>query len=314
MSVNGTINKMKKQQGDVWFKLTTFLFAASIPLLLLSLILVLIIRSWPAIINYGWGFLVNTAWDPLNDKYGALPFIFGTTVSSLIALLIAVPLGLGCAIYLSEVTQSRFKEYIATMIDLLAAIPSVIYGLWGIFILGPWLVTYVQPFFKTTLGFLPIFQGPVSGLSMFSGGTILAIMILPIITSISREVFQAVPYSLRESALALGATRWETIKLAIIGPSRSGIIGAIILGLGRAMGETMAVTMVIGNRPKIAASLFAPGYTLASVIANEFAEAVSDLNLSVLIELGLVLLLLTILINGLARLIIWKTVGKSTVC
>ncbi len=298
--------------GDRWFKNITLLFALAIPLIFLAIVTILILNSWLSITKLGWGFLWGVKWDPLNDVYGALPFIYGTLMTSLIALLIAVPLGLGCSTYLTEVLHSNFREYIATLIELLAAIPSVIYGLWGIFVLGPWLANSVEPFLKVTLGFIPFFQGPTSGLSMLSGGVILAIMILPTITSISREVFQAVPQSLRESALALGATRWEMIKLAVAGPSWSGVIGAIILGLGRALGETMAVTMVIGNRSQISASIFSPGYSLAAVIANEFAEATSDLNLSVLIELALILFIITLLINGLARLLIWKTIGERT--
>ncbi|NQU17694.1 MAG: phosphate ABC transporter permease subunit PstC [Candidatus Saganbacteria bacterium] len=285
-----------KNKGDVWFKRITFLFASSIPFLLFILVFILLQKSLPAIVEFGPGFVFGTVWDPLADKFSALPFIYGTMISSLIALAIAVPLGMGCAIYLSEVSQSKFKEYIAVMVELLAAIPSVVYGLWGIFVLGPWLVK--------------IIPGMTYGTCMLTGGVILAIMILPTITAISREVFQAVPYNLRESAMALGATKWECFKLAIFGPATSGIIGAIILGLGRALGETMAVTMVIGNRPKISASLFAPAYTLASVIANEFAEATSDLNLSALIELALILLVITILINGVARLLVWKTTLK----
>ncbi len=284
---------MKQAIGDVWFKRFTFFFAASIPVLLLALIVVLIMQSWLGFQEFGWGFIISTEWNPLLDRYGALPFIYGTVVSSLIALVIAVPLGLGCAIYLTEVSQSKFKEYISVMVEMLAAVPSVVYGLWGIFVLGPWLA-----------GMIP---GMNQGQSMLTGGVILAIMILPTITAISREVFHAVPHNLRESALALGSTKWETFRLAVFGPARSGIIGAVILGLGRALGETMAVTMVIGNRPKISASLFAPAYTLASVIANEFAEAVSDINLSVLIELALILLVITIIANGFARFLVWKT-------
>jgi phosphate transport system permease protein len=303
--------KSRESQGDTTFKIITFLFAVSIPLLLLALVVVLIDQSWLGFKEFGLKFLIGTAWDPLKDNYGALPFIYGTIVSSLIALLIALPLGLGCAIYLSEVSQSKIRDYIAVMVELLAAIPSVVYGLWGIFVLGPWLTSVVQPLLQKTFGFLPIFQGPPFGLSMLSGGVILAIMILPTITAISREVFQAVPHTLRESAMALGATSWEKFKLAVFGPARSGIIGATILGLGRALGETMAVTMVIGNTPQIKASLFAPAYTLASVIANEFAEAVSDINLSVLIELGLILLVITIIVNGFARLLVWRTTIKG---
>ncbi|MBI5400476.1 phosphate ABC transporter permease subunit PstC [Candidatus Saganbacteria bacterium] len=302
---------MMQRTGDAWFRTITFLFALSIPVLLLLLVIILLGQAMPSISHSGVGFIFSSSWDPVKELFGALPYIYGTLISSLIALIIAVPLGLGAALYLAEVSRSKFKEYLAVMIELLAAIPSIIYGLWGIFVLGPWLANYVQPALRSVLGFLPIFQGPASGLSMFSGGVILAIMILPTIAAISREVFQSVPNILKESALALGATRWETIKLAVFGPARSGIMGAIILGLGRALGETMAVTMVIGNRPQISASIFAPAYTLASVIANEFAEASSGVYVSALVELGLVLLFVTLIVNGLARLLIWKTVGKS---
>lgn len=296
--------------GDVWLKRIAFVFALSIPLLLLAFALVLLQKSFLSIQHFGWGFIFSSEWNPILEKYGAWPFIYGTLMSSLIAIVIAVPLGLGCAIYLSEVSRSKFKEILAVMVELLAAIPSVVYGLWAIFILGPWVANTVQPFLASSLGFLPFFQGVFSGPSLLSGGIILAIMILPTITAISREVFQAVPYSFRESAMALGATRWETFKLAVFGPALSGIFGAMILGLGRALGETMAVTMIIGNRPQAEISFFAPAYTLASVIANEFAEAVSDLNLSVLTELALILLVITVLVNGFARLIIWKATIK----
>lgn len=285
-----SITDPMRKTGDAWFKLVTFFFALSIPLLLLLLVIIMVGQAWPAIKVFGIGFIFSVSWDPVKETFGALPYIYGTLASSLIALLIAVPLGLGAALYLAEVSRSKLKEYLAIMIELLAAIPSIIYGLWGIFVLGP-----------------------IFGLNLFNAGVLLAIMILPTIAAISREVFQSVPNILKESALALGATRWETVKLAIFGPARSGILGAIILGLGRALGETMAVTMVIGNRPEISASIFDPAYTLASVIANEFAEASADIYLSALVELGLILLLVTLIVNGLARLLIWKTIGESNI-
>ena len=284
-----TLSRFKRIKGDDWFRAITFCFAASIPLLLLLLLLLLLIKSSLGFKTFGFGFFFSSAWDPLHDVFGALPFIYGTIMSSLIALLIALPLGLSCSIYLAEISHSKFKEHIATMIDLLAAIPSVVYGLWGIFVLAP----------------------ALGGPSLLTGGVILSIMLLPTITAISREVIQAVPHNLRESALALGATKWETFKLAVFGPALSGIVGAVILGLGRALGETMAVTMVIGNRPAISPSLFAPAYTLASVIANEFAEATSEVNLSVLVELGLILLVITVIVNGIARILVWKTTGHK---
>lgn len=281
---------IKSLKGDAIFRTATMLFAFSIPLLFFSIFLMLLVKAQPSLAAFGPGFLFRSVWDPVKDQYGALPFIYGTVVSSLLALIIAAPLGIGCAIYLSEVSTSKFKEWIATMVDMLAAIPSVVYGLWGIFILGP-----------------------IFGLSMMSAGVLLAIMVLPTITAVSREVLQAVPGTLRESARALGATRWETIKLAVLPPAASGIIGSIMLGLGRAIGETMAVTMVIGNRPEISASLFSPGYSLSAVLANEFAEASSDLNFAVMVEIALILLFITVLINGLARIFVWKMVSNSRI-
>jgi phosphate transport system permease protein len=285
----------------------TYAFALSVPLIFIGIFISLLIGSFPAIGKFGPSFIVKSAWDPVAENYGALPMIYGTLMSSLIALLIAVPLGLGTALLLSEVSHSKFQEYVARMVELLATIPSVIYGLWGIFVLGPVIVGFIGPFLQFFLGWTPFFQGALFGLNMLAGGIILAIMILPTVTAVSREVFQAVPMSLRESALALGTTKWEMLKLAVFGPARNGVIGAIILGLGRALGETMAITMVIGNRPEISPSLFAPGYTLASVIANEFAEANSPVYLSALIEIGLILMVITVIVNGLARYFVWRT-------
>jgi len=260
-----------------------------------------------AIAKFGPAFLVHSKWDPVTDEFGALPFIFGTFVSSLIALVIAVPLGVAAALYLTEIAPFWLRQPVVTVIEMLAAVPSVIFGLWGIFVLVPWLRDHLFVWLKHTLGFLPLFQGPLYGVSMLAGGIIIAIMILPIITSVSREILRSVPNLQREAAYGLGATRWEVIRIAVLSYASRGIFGAAILGLGRALGETMAVTMVIGNRPEISASLFAPGYTLASVIANEFAEATSDLYLNSLFELGLVLLALTVLINVLAQAML-KTV------
>src|SRR5262245_26241544 len=225
-----------------------------------------------AIAAFGWRFIVSSTWDPVAGTFGALPFIYGTVVSSLVAVVIAVPLSLGAAIYLSDVAPFWIRAPIAFLIEMLAAVPSVVYGLWGIFVLVPWLRTAVQPALGHWLGFVPLFQGPPYGVGMLAAGLILAIMILPYITSVSREVLLAVPTGQREAALGLGATRWEATRIAVLRYGRSGLIGAVLLGLGRALGETMAVTMVIGNRPEISVSLFAPGYTMASVIANEFTE------------------------------------------
>jgi phosphate transport system permease protein len=268
--------------------------------------------SRQALGHFGPGFLVHSTWDPVADKYGALPFIFGTLVSSLIALFIAVPLGVATALFLTEMAPLKLRQPVTTVIEMLAAVPSVIFGLWGIFALIPWLRDHLFQWLKSWLGFLPLFQGPIYGVSMLAGGIIVAIMILPIITSVSREILRSVPNLQREAAYALGATHWEVIRIAVLSYARRGVFGAAILGLGRALGETMAVTMVIGNRPEISASLFAPGYSLASVIANEFTEATSDLYLSSLFELGLVLLALTILVNAIAQLMLRTLAGPAS--
>jgi phosphate transport system permease protein len=269
-------------------------------------------QSRQAIAAFGWRFLVTSTWDPVAGAFGALPFIYGTLVSSLLALLIAVPLSLGAAIFLAELAPFWIRPPVAFLIELLAAVPSVVYGLWGIFVLVPWLRGWVQPALGRWFGFVPLFQGPPYGVGMLAAGVILSIMIVPYITSVAREVLLAVPHTQREAALGLGATRWEATRIAVLRYGRSGLIGAILLGLGRALGETMAVTMVIGNRAEVAVSLFAPGYTMASVIANEFTEATSDLYVSALVEMGLLLLGVTVLVNALARLLIWSAGGAVT--
>ena len=278
-------------------------------LLAAGLVVALVRESWDAIRTFGFRFLVTSHWDPVAGEFGALPFVYGTLLSSLLALLIAVPLSLGAAIFLAELAPSWIRPPIAFLIEMLAAVPSVVYGLWGIFVLVPWLRDWVQPALGRTLGFLPLFQGPPYGIGMLAAGIILSIMIMPFITSVSREVLLAVPGSQREAARGLGATRWETTRIAVLRYGRSGLIGAFLLGLGRALGETMAVTMVIGNRPEIAASLFAPGYTMAGVLANEFTEATSDLYVSALVEIGLLLLLVTVVVNGFAKLLVWSVGG-----
>ena len=265
-----------------------------------------------SIVKFGPGFLVHSKWDPVADVYGALPFIFGTFVSSAIALLIAVPLGVAAALFLTELAPFSIRQPIVTVIEMLAAVPSVIFGLWGVFVLVPWLRDNLFAWLKHTLGFLPLFQGPIYGVSMLAGGIIIAVMILPIVTSVSREILRSVPNLQREAAYGLGATRWEVIRIAVLSYARRGLFGAAILGLGRALGETMAVTMVIGNRPVISASLFAPGYTLASVIANEFTEATGDLYPSSLFELAVVLLLVTILINAFAQMMMKTVLGGAS--
>ena len=259
--------------------------------------------SWKA---FGWKFFWSHDWDPVNDQFGALPFVYGTLVSSLLALLLAVPLAVGVAVFTTEMCPKWLAAPISFLTELLAAIPSVIYGLWAIFVLVPILRTEVQPFLAKTLGWTGLFTGPPYGIGMLAAGIILAVMIVPIISSITREVLSVVPQQQREAALALGATRWEMIRIGVLRNARAGIVGGVILGLGRALGETMAVTMVIGNRPEIAKSLFAPGYTMASVLANEFSEATGDLYLSALIEIGLALFVVTILVNALARFMVWS--------
>src|SRR5579863_864066 len=258
--------------------------------------------SWHA---FGLKFFFRSEWDPVNEQFGALPFVYGTLVSSFLALLIAVPLALGVAVFTTEMCPKALRGPLSFFVELLAAIPSVIYGLWAIFVLVPLLSGYVQPFLAKTLGWTGLFDGPPYGIGMLAAGIILAIMIVPIISSITREVLMVVPQNQREGVLALGATRWEMIRVGVLRNARAGIVGGIILGLGRALGETMAVTMVIGNRPEIAKSLFAPGYTMASVLANEFSEATGDTYLSALVEIGLALFVVTIIVNALAQLLVW---------
>jgi len=259
--------------------------------------------SWHA---FGFKFFLGQNWDPVNEQFGALPFIYGTVVSSLLALVLAVPLAIGVAVFTTEMSPRWLRGPLAFTTELLAAIPSVIYGLWAIFVLVPLLRQYVQPWLARYLGWTGLFEGPPYGIGMLAAGIILAIMIIPIISSITREVMTAVSQQQREGVLALGATRWEMIRMGVLRNARAGIMGGVILGLGRALGETMAVTMVIGNRPEIARSLFAPGYTMASVIANEFSEATGDLYLSALIEVGLALFLVTMVVNILAQLLVWS--------
>lgn len=296
--------------GDRVFKALLTVAALAVPVLLSFLVWELWSGSRLAIGEFGLGFLTSSEWDPVAGHFGALPLIFGTLVSSALALLIAVPLSLGVAIFLTEFAPMPVRGPVAFLIELLAAIPSVVYGLWGIFVMIPFLRATVYPFLKDALGFLPLFQGPVYGPGMLSAAIILSIMVMPYIMSVSREVLLAVPNTQREAALALGATRWEALTGAVLPYARSGIIGAVILGLGRALGETMAVTMVIGNRHEIAASLFAPGYTMASAIANEFSEAVENIHLSALSYVALSLFVVTVLINAAAHLLIWR-VGKG---
>jgi phosphate transport system permease protein len=299
--------------GDRVFRLLLTLGALIVPVLLGFLVYELWQGSRLAIAKFGLGFVATSTWNPVAEEFGAFPLIFGTLISSVVALAIAVPLSLGVAIYLSEFAPKSIRQPVAFLISLLAAIPSVVYGLWGIFVLIPILRTTAFPFLRDVFGFLPFFQGPIYGPSMLSAGIILAIMVMPYIMSVSREVLLAVPDTQREAALGLGATRWEAVITAVLPYARSGIIGAVILGLGRALGETMAVTMLIGNRHEIAASLFAPGYTMAAAIANEFSEAVGDMHLSALAYVAFLLFVVTVLVNAGARLLIWRVARGSGV-
>jgi phosphate transport system permease protein len=300
-----------RSYGDRLFKLLLTLGAVSVPILLGFLVLELWQGSRLAIAKFGLGFATSSVWDPVTEEFGAFPLIFGTLVSSLVALVIAVPLSLGVAIYLTEFAPKVVRQPVAFLISLLAAIPSVVYGLWGIFVLIPVLRKSVFPLLRSSLGFLPLFQGPIYGPSMLAAGIILAIMVMPYVMSVSREVLMAVPNTQREASLALGATRWEAVITTVVPYARSGIIGAVILGLGRALGETMAVTMLIGNRHEIASSLFAPGYTMAAAIANEFSEAVGDMHLSALAYVAFMLFLVTVVVNAGARLLIWRVARGS---
>jgi phosphate transport system permease protein len=297
---------------DKVFALLILLTGISVFMIVVFVAWELVDKSKLSLHQFGFSFFWGRDWDPVNDQYGALPFIYGTLVSSLLALLIAVPLSIGVAVFVTEMCPIRLRPIISFLVELLAAIPSVIYGLWGIFVLAPLVREYLGPFLAKTLGWTGLFSGPIYGIGMLAAGIIMSIMVIPIISSITREVLTAVPQSQREAVLALGATRWEMIRMGVLRNARIGIVGGVILGLGRALGETMAVTMVIGNRAEISKSLFAPGYTMASVIANEFTEATGDLYLSALVEIGLALFLVTLIVNALARLLVWSITGGRT--
>ena len=300
------------RDGDQISHLVTFIFAASVFLVTVFLVYELWIHSGPSRAKFGFSFLTGKVWDPVAEQFGALPFIYGTVLTSLIALLISVPLGVGAAIFLSELAPPQLSNACTFLVELLAAVPSVIFGLLAIFTLVPLMSHYVEPFLKRTLGFLPLFQGPAYGLSYLTAGMILSIMTFPFIISISREALLAVPREQREAALALGATKWESTWQVVVPFARLGIIGSVFLALARALGETMAVTMVIGNDTGIHTSLLSPGYTIAAIIANEFSEATGDIYLSSLVELGLVLFALTMVLNGAAQLLIIATTGKGS--
>jgi phosphate transport system permease protein len=302
--------------GDAVFRVLMLLVALLMVGVVIAMVIALATDAMPSIRQFGFSFLKGQAWNPIKGEFGALPFIYGTVASSLIALLISVPFSIGIAIFLVEQAPHYVARPIGFLVELLAAIPSVVYGLWGIFVLAPFLRQYVQPLLAQLFGWTPFFRGTITGLGLLTGGIILAIMVTPIISAVVRDVLAAVPGSQREAALALGATKWEMIRVVLVNGA-PGIAGAVILGLGRALGETMAVTMVIGNRPQISLSLFDPSYTIASAIANEFTEATGDLYLSALVELGLILFLVTFIVNGIARILVWNVtrgtggVGKA---
>ncbi|MGD0355576.1 MAG: phosphate ABC transporter permease subunit PstC [Dehalococcoidia bacterium] len=299
--------------GDKIFLYLTFIFALIIAVSLVALLIVLNISAWPAIQKFGVSFLTSLDWDPVKEVFGALPAIYGTLLSSIIALIIAVPISIGSAVFLSELAPAWIREPCSFLIEMLAAIPSVIIGLWGLFVLVPFIRSPIESWLGSHLGFLPLFQGPLFGLGFLAAGIILAVMVVPIITAVSRDVMRAVPVTQREAMYALGATRWETIYRTVLPYCRSGLLGAVILGLGRALGETMAVTMVIGNSYALTSSLFSPGVTIASKIASEFSEASGDIYIGSLVELALVLFGITLLVNIIARLMVWRMISvKAT--
>jgi phosphate transport system permease protein len=301
--VNG--RKIKPSaRGDRTFRWLTFFCSLLVPLVMLAIGLELISSSWPAVKQFGLGFFFSQEWNPVLQEFGAASSIFGTLVSTLIAMVIAVPLSLAIALFLVELAPPKVSRTVGTLIELLAAVPSIIYGMWGLFVFAPFMAHYVQPFLGQTFGFLPLFQGPPIGIGMLTAGIILAFMVLPFISAISRDVFQLVPPVVKESAFGMGATTWEVTYKVTIPYGLVGIIGAVFLGLGRALGETMAVTFVIGNAHRIAASLFAPGNTIASTLANEFSEATEPLYVSSLVALGLVLYLITYLVQVVSQMML----------
>jgi len=304
---------MTQLRSDRIYQRALTAFALALPALILVILGVLLVDALPALRRFGPSFLWTSTWDPVAEVYGAAPMIFGTLGSSLLALLLAVPLALSVAIFLTEFSPRWLRQPVAFLVELLAAIPSVVYGTWGIFVLIPFLRSYVVPPLKALLGWTPFLQGVFYGNSLLAGGIILAIMIVPYIAAVSREVLLAVPTSQREAALAMGATRWEAVRTAVLPYGRAGLIGAVILGLGRALGETMAVTMVIGNRHDIGVSVLQPAYTMAAAIANEFSEATTGMYQSALVEVGLILFVLTVVVNAIARILIWRVARGAAV-
>jgi len=297
------------KHDDKLFRLSTGIVAASVLLIVAGIAATLIQGSWLSLRQFGFGFWRTRTWDPVAGQFGALPFIWGTLYSSLLALLLSTPIALGIAVFLAELSPRVLRQPLIFLTELLAAIPSIVYGLWGMFVLVP-VVRSLEVATPQWLRGVPLFSGPPLGVGMLAAALVLAVMITPFSAAVAREILRAVPTSQREAAYALGATRWEAIRLALY-YGRTGIIGAVMLGLGRALGETMAVTMVIGNNPQVSLSLFAPQYTMAAVIANEFTEAADDLYLHALVEIGLVLFILTIIVNALSRLLLWRVADKQ---
>jgi phosphate transport system permease protein len=296
--------------GDRVFYLSLKALAWGVVGLLGAMVLLLLQMSWPALSQFGIRFLTNTEWNSFTQEFGALALVYGTVVTSILALLLAVPVGVGVALYLNELAPPWLAKPLGFGVEMLAAIPSIVYGLWGVFVLAPWLRGSLQPWLAAHFGWLPLFQGLPLGVGLMAAGIILAIMITPTIAAMSREIFRAIPDIHREAALGIGATRWEMIRLAVLKTGLSGVVGAVILGLGRALGETMAVTMVIGNRVEINPSLFSSGQSMASILANQYAEADNDLHMAALTAVGLVLLLLSLVVNGTARFVVWRVESR----
>ena len=302
-------NQNAKWQDFIFHKVT-LAFAALVLLILVGIIASLVVGAWPALSHFGPGFITRIEWDPVNDEYGALIAIAGTVISSLIALLIAFPVSFGIALFLTEICPVWLKRPLGTAVELLAGVPSIIYGMWGLFVFAPLFAEYVQPLLKTTLGKLPVvgalFNGPMMGIGLLTAGLILSVMIIPFIASVMRDVFETCPGVLKESAYALGCTRWEVVRKIVLPYTRVGVVGGVMLGLGRALGETMAVTFVIGNAHQLSWSLFAPGNSIASTLANEFAEAEAGLHMSSLFALGLILFLITFVVLAAAKIMLLR--------
>jgi phosphate transport system permease protein len=306
----GAQRLMKRGAGrlaDPTFAIVTGVAGVLVLIILAYMVVVTTATAMPVFSSQGWSFIFSTDWSPSEGKYGAFAFIFGTVMTSLIALLIAVPLSLGVALFLTEIAPTWIRGPVAYLVDLLAAVPSVVYGLWGVFILLPGFLQPIANWLSANLGWIPIFAGPATGLSLFGAGVVLAIMIIPIISSLCREVLRAVPSGEKNAAFALGATRWEMIKGAVLPRAKAGIIGAVMLGLGRALGETIAVALLVGSRAQVSASVLKPGYSMAAVIANQFQEATGD-HIRALVGVGVVLFVITIIVNVAARALVWRMV------